>query len=171
MSPPPAQWYAVYTQARMETWARSNLWERGFEVYLPQYRRQRRHARKTDWVSAPLFPRYLFAAADPQAGHQRAINTAPGVAGLVAFGERPAAMPDRVIQAIRDREDAAGHVQLVDRDTLRPGERVRLQSGAMADHTGLFERRGDGERVVILLHLLGREVRVKVPANAIARVL
>ena len=33
------------------------------------------------------------------------------------------------------------------------------------------ERRGDAERVVILLNLLGREVRVKVPSNSIARVL
>ncbi|MDA1099107.1 MAG: transcriptional activator RfaH [Proteobacteria bacterium] len=171
MTPPPAPWYAVYTQARMESWARSNLWERGFEVYLPLYRKQRRHARKTDWVSAPLFPRYLFVAADPQPRQSRAINTAPGVVGLVAFGERPGVISDRVIQAIRAREDAAGHVRLVDRDSLVPGEQVRLQSGAMADHIGLFERRGDGERVVILLNLLGREVRVKVPASAIARVL
>ncbi|MDP7549383.1 MAG: transcription termination/antitermination NusG family protein [Alphaproteobacteria bacterium] len=171
MTPPPAQWYAVHTQTRLEMWARSNLWERGFEVYLPLYHRQRRHARKTDWVSAPLFPRYLFVAAEPQTGNQRAINSAPGVAGLVAFGERPGLISNNVIQAIRDREDAAGHVQLVDQNTLVPGEQVRLQSGAMADHIGLFERRGDGERVVILLQLLGREVRVKVPASTIARVL
>ena len=171
MTPLPDQWYAVYTQARMETWARSNLWERGFEVYLPQYRRERRHARKTDWISAPLFPRYLFVAADPQSRNQRSINTAPGVAGLVAFGERPGVIADSVIQAIRAREDAAGHVQLVDQNTLVPGEQVRLQSGAMADHIGLFERRGDGDRVVILLNLLGREVRVQMPANTIARVL
>jgi transcriptional antiterminator RfaH len=171
MTPPPVQWYAVYTQARMELWARSNLWEQDFEVYLPLYRRQRRHARKTDWVSTPLFPRYLFVAADPQTRNQRAINTTPGVAGLVAFGERPGVIPGHVIQAIRDREDAGGHVQLVDRNTLVPGEQVRLQSGAMADHVGLFERRGDGERVVILLNLLGREVRVKVPASTIARVI
>ena len=58
------QWYAVYTKPRMELWARSNLWERGFEVYLPQYRKLRRHARKLDIIAAPLFPRYLFVRAD-----------------------------------------------------------------------------------------------------------
>ena len=171
MTEQPSQWYAVYTQARMEQWARSNLWERGFEVYLPQYRKERRHARKTDWISAPLFPRYLFVSADPQVGNQRSINSAPGVASLVAFGERPATAPDEVIQALRAREDETGHVQLVDPTTLSPGDQVRLQSGVMAEHIGLFERRGDADRVVILLNLLGREVRVKVPANAIARVL
>ena len=65
MTAPAKKWYAVYTQARMEKWARSNLWERDHEDYSPQFLRQRRHAPKTDWVSAPLFPRYLFVAVDP----------------------------------------------------------------------------------------------------------
>ncbi|MDP6832650.1 MAG: transcription termination/antitermination NusG family protein [Alphaproteobacteria bacterium] len=171
MTPPSAQWYAVYTHARMELWARSNLWERGFEVYLPQYRKQRRHARKTDWVNAPLFPRYLFVSADPSAPGRRSINTAPGVVSLVSFGERPGLISDAVIEEIRGREDEAGNVQLLDPNRLVPGDQVRLESGAMADHVGLFERRSDAERVVILLSLLGREVRVKVPSNSIARVL
>ena len=171
MTPLPDQWYAVYTQARMEKWGRSNLWERGFEVYLPLYHKERRHARKTDWVSAPLFPRYLFAAAGPQSRQQRSIISAPGVISLVTFGERPGLISGAVIKAIQAREDADGHVQLVDQNTLVPGEQVRLQSGAMADRVGLFGCRSEGDRVVILLNFLGREVRVKVPASTIARIL
>ncbi len=171
MTPLPDQWYAIYTQARMEKWGRSNLWERGFEVYLPLYHKERRHARKTDWVSAPLFPRYLFVAAGPQSRQQRSINSAPGVISLVTFGERPGLISGAVIKAIQAREDADGHVQLVDQNTLVPGEQVRLQSGAMADRVGLFGCRSEGDRVVILLNLLGREVRVKVPASTIARIL
>ena len=68
-------WYAVYTHARMEKWARSNLWERGFEAYLPVYHKERRHARKVDWVAAPLFPRYLFVRADLEAGEGRHVDT------------------------------------------------------------------------------------------------
>ncbi len=90
---------------------------------------------------------------------------------LVTFGDRPATMADTIIQEIRAREDEAGHVQLVDRKSLIPGEQVRLHSGALTDHMGFFERQGDVDRVVILLKLLGREVRVGVPSNSIARVL
>jgi transcriptional antiterminator RfaH len=138
---------------------------------LPLYHKERRHARKTDWVSAPLFPRYLFVAAGPQSRQQRSINSAPGVISLVTFGERPGLISGAVIKAIQAREDADGHVQLVDQNTLVPGEQVRLQSGAMADRVGLFGCRSEGDRVVILLNLLGREVRVKVPASTIARIL
>ncbi len=118
-----------------------------------------------------VFPRYLFVAADPDTPGRRSINSAPGVVSVVSFGERLATISNAIIQAIQAREDAAGHVKLVEPNTLKPGDQVCLHSGAMAEHIGMFERRGDADRVVILLNLLGRSVRVKVPANSIARVL
>ena len=165
------KWYAVYTQARRENWARSNLWERGHEVYLPLYRRQRRHARKTDCVSAPLFPRYLFVSKNPDRPGRRSIISARGVISLVTFGDRPATVEDKIIHEIRARENDSGHVQLVDQKSLIPGEKVRLHSGIMTDHVGLFERGCESDRVVILLNLLGREVRVGAPSNSISRTL
>jgi transcriptional antiterminator RfaH len=163
-------WYAVYTNARMENWARSNLWERGFEVYLPQYRKQRRHARKVDMVTAPLFPRYLFVRADLEAGDRRHIVTARGVASLVAFGERAAPIRDDIIAEIRSREDADGHIRLCDPAELAPGDKVRLHSGAMQDAIGIFDCASDKDRVLILLNLMGRAVRVTVSADSVSRV-
>jgi len=171
MTVPGIRWYAVYTQACREHWTRSNLWERGHEVYLPLYRRQRRHARRTDWVSAPLFPRYLFVTNNPARPGRRSILSTPGVIGLVKFGDRPATVTDTIIQDIRSRENDAGHVQLVDLKSLIPGEQVRIHSGIMTDQVGLFERGSDADRVVILLQLLGREVRVRMPSNSISRTL
>jgi len=164
-------WYAVYTYARMEKWARSNLWERGYEVYLPQYRKQLRHARKVDWISAPLFPRYLFVTADLELGERRGVVTAPGVVSMVAFGERPATLPQAAIDEIKAREDENGNVQLCDPRSLSVGDQVRLHDGALRDHVGLFEFKTDDERVVILLDLLGRQVRVRVSPGSISRVL
>lgn len=162
-------WFAVYTKARMELWARSNLRERGHEVYLPLYLRQRRHARKTDWVSAPLFPRYLFVARSPIKSNHRSIRSTPGVIDLVKFGDRPATVENAVIQEIQARENESGHVQLVDPKSLVPGEQVRMHGGAMTNHVGLFERQCDSGRVVVLLNLLGREVRVRAPSDIISR--
>ena len=171
MTVPAIRWYAVYTQPGREHWTRSNLWERGHEVYLPLYRKQRRHARRTDWVPAPLFPRYLFVTNDTTRPGRRSILSAPGVISLVTFGDRPATMADTIIQDIRSRENDAGHVQLVDLKSLIRGQEIRIHSGIMMDQVGLFERGSDADRVVILLHLLGREVRVKMPSNSISRTL
>lgn len=162
-------WYAIYTHARMEKWARTNLWERGFEVYLPLYRKQRRHARKVDWVTAPLFPRYLFVRADLEAGDKRALTTAQGVDHLVSFGTATPRIDDRIIAEIRAREDENGNIRLCDAEQLKPGDAVRLHSGALYDKTGLFLQISDSERVLVLLELLGRQVKVKVPKASLVR--
>jgi transcriptional antiterminator RfaH len=160
-------WYCVYTQPRVELWARANLWERGFEVYLPLYRKRRSHARKVDWVSAPLFPRYLFVAADLEAGERRRIVTARGVAQLVAFGERPAAAAPEIIAELRAREDESGHVDV--RPSFAPGEALRVNEGALLNQVGLFQGLDDERRVVVLLTLLNRPVSVRLPAHAVTR--
>lgn len=163
-------WYVAYTKARMEKWARSNLWERGFEVYLPFYQKERRHARKVDLVSAPLFPRYLFVRADITESGQHAIGSAQGVQHLVTFGERPAKAPDNVIDRIREREDGNGYVSLCDPSELRPGDKIRLENGAFMNQTGLFQRTADKERIIVLLQLMGQTVRVKVSSSSVSPV-
>ena len=151
----------------MELWARANLWERGLEVYLPLYRKRRSHARRVDWVSAPLFPRYLFVEADLEAGERRAIASARGVAQLVAFGERPATVAPGIIAELRGREDANGHVDV--RPSFAPGEAVRVNEGALLNQVGLFQGLDDESRVVVLLTLLNRPVTVRLPAHAVRR--
>lgn len=163
-------WYAVYTQVRMESWARSSLWQRGFEVYLPLYRKMRRHARRIDYVSSPLFPRYLFVKADLQAGQKPRIATAPGVGYIVSFGNRPSPVPDRIIEEIRGREDADGYVEVSGARGLNRGDPVQLAHAALCEQVGLFDCASDNERVVILLNLLGRQVRVHVPERQVSRI-
>lgn len=164
------RWYCVYTQPQLERWARTNLWERGFEVYLPEYRRLRRHARRVDRVERPLFPRYLFVLADLASGARRAIRTARGVIDLVAFGSDPPAVPDPVIAEIKSREGPDGMVVLGEIARLNKGDPVRVIDGPLADQVGMFESANDERRVIVLLHLLGGPVRATMAAAAIERV-
>ena len=159
------QWFAVQTHARGETLASANLQRQGFEVYLPQYLKRRRHARRTDWVKAPLFPRYLFVRLDPQTTAWRAINSTIGAQNIVSFDGRPAAVPEGIIELIIAREDDAGMVHAGSSILFKPGEEVRVVGGPLADQTGLFDCAIDEERVFILLNLLGRQVRVKVSSE------
>ncbi len=48
------------------------------------------------------------------------------------------------------------------------GPSYRLTEGALADIVGLFECENGWERVIVLLDLLGRQVRVRVPAEVVA---
>ena len=160
-------WYAVYTQSGMELWARSNLWERGCEVYLPRYLKRRSHARRIDWVPRPLFSRYLFVRADPERGGTRGIDYAPGVVRLLRMGQRPSTVPDQIIAEIQGRENTDGFVTLHEEGALLRGQPVRIVTSALCDQAGLFDRMSDNQRVVVFVNLLGRLVRVHLNAEGV----
>lgn len=161
------RWYVVHTQPNREARADLNLRRQGFATYLPRYVRRRRHARRHEMVARPLFPRYLFVALDPARDRWRAVHSTFGVNHLVLAGDEPLAVPGGVVEEIRARENDEGFVKLGLPAGIGPGSQVRLIDGIFADAKGVLERVADERRVAILLQLLGREVRVFVPAACI----
>jgi transcriptional antiterminator RfaH len=159
------QWFVVQTRPNSERRAVEHLRRQGFEVYFPVYLKRRSHAGKIDMVAAPLFPRYLFIGIDLESQPWRSIRSTFGVSQLVCHGDRPAPLADEVIAELRSREDEGGLIRLG--SAFQPGERVRVVGGAFADHFGMFDSMGDGERVAVLLDLLGRKVRTVVNINVI----
>ena len=160
-------WYLTHTLPRAEHRALTHLTRQGFGVYLPCYLAQRHHARRRDWVEKPLFPRYLFVHLDLGRDRWRAVYSTVGVRSLVSAGDQPIAVPTEVIEEIRAREDSRGFVLLGGGHTFHRGDRVRVTEGLFRDTEGLFECRSDDERVVVLLEMLGRQVKVNVPLGAI----
>jgi transcriptional antiterminator RfaH len=161
------RWYVVHTQPQCERRAELNLRRQGFATYLPRYLRSRRHARKTETVARPLFPRYLFVALDMAKDRWRAIHSTFGVSQLVLAGDEPAPVPDGIVEEIQAREREDGFVALGLAAGLGPGSEVRLVDSVFANYQGVIERIADDRRVAVLLELLGREVRVFVPAASV----
>jgi transcriptional antiterminator RfaH len=98
----------------------------------------------------------------------RAIHSNTGVARLICNGEEPARVADAIIDGLKVSQDERGYVRLPPRPGFRPGDAVRVVEGAFAACLGLYEGMTDGERVTILLNLLGRKVRVSIGIDAIA---
>jgi transcriptional antiterminator RfaH len=161
------RWYVAVTQLHGEARAEENLVRQGFPVYLPRYRRTRRHARKTDVVLRPLFPRYLFVGLDLTRDRWRSVQSTFGVQGLVFSGEHPGAIPAAVVDAIREREGEDGLVQM-GAPAIPGGTRIRILDGIFEDTVGVFERVADKQRVAVLLQLLGREVLALLPNESVA---
>src|SRR3546814_6709658 len=105
---------------------------------------------------------------DPAGMRWRALQSTVGVSELLCRNGKPAPVPDDVIRDIRTREDAQGYVVLGQQGGLKTGDRVRITEGAMAHHTGIFDCPSDCDRVFLLLELLGRQVRVKMPLAALS---
>src|SRR5262245_50327038 len=97
------QWYVVHTHSHKEAQAELHLRRQGFTIYLPRYLRSRRHARKSEVVERPLFPRYLFVTLDLARDRWRSIQSTLGVSQLVLAGEAPLAVPMGIVEEIRDR--------------------------------------------------------------------
>lgn len=159
-------WVAVWTHPNGEFKAEQHLLVQGFDVYLPRYQRQRRHARRVETVIRPFFPRYLFCRPSQDSRGLRSILSTRGVTRVVGHGESPDWVGDNVIAALRAREDEHGLMSPV--DCLTIGQKV-----ALAGHPGLdlvFECVDDGERAILLLEFLGAQTRVRVPLDRLTAI-
>ena len=163
-----ARWYVVQTQPHAESRAQEHLRRQGFTTYLPRLRKSRRHARKTEKVSRPLFPRYMFVLIDTTHQGWHAIRSTFGVSSLVGGESGPMPLRDGVIEALRQREGEDGHFHQETPKFLR-GAAVRVLDGVFASCLGLFEGMSDRDRVAVLLDLLGRRVRVVLDAESVIR--
>jgi transcriptional antiterminator RfaH len=164
------RWYVVQTHSHKELRAAQNLNRQGFATYLPRCSRKRRHARRTDVVLRPLFPRYLFVALDLAHDRWRSVQSTFGVNHLLTAGDEPLPIADELVDEIRAREDENGLVVLGLPPGIGVGSKVRLIDGIFAEEQGILERIAGSRRVSILLQLLGRDVRVLVPSASIGRV-
>jgi transcriptional antiterminator RfaH len=161
-------WYVVQTQPNAESKAVAHLGRQGFATYLPRYLKRRRHARRVDVVTAPLFPCYLFVEIDMAIQRWRSIYSTTGVSRLVCTGDVPTPVPGHVVAMLKDREDAAGFIQLDRQPLFRVGDKIRVLEGLFRDCLGLYDGMPDRDRIAVLLDLLGRKVRVLLDAEAVA---
>ena len=162
------RWYVIRAKLRKETVVERRIGDLGLEVFLPWLRSRRRVGSRYQWVLSPLFPGYLFCRLDLMLSG-KAARYAPGVKDFVKFGNRIAEVGEEVIKAIRDR-CPEGVAEFKPRP-YRAGEPVLIREGPFAGLGAIFEREMTGsERVTILLELLGRQTRLVLSSEMIARI-
>lgn len=163
------RWYAVSCKPRQEAIAEENLLRQGFHAYLPRIRiRRRRRGQWTDAVEV-LFPRYIFIRLDPLRRSTATVRSTRGVVGLVRFGGQPAVVPDAVMDALLQREDAASGLHQDNRQAFRSGDPVRLVDGPLSGINAVFAQQDGEKRVIVLMELLGKANKVSVSRDWIAR--
>ena len=159
-------WYAVQTQPNRENLAVAHLERQGFDVWLPRIEQIIRHARQTKRVRRPLFPGYLFINLDLETTMWRTINGTVGVKNIVSCGHTPSVVDREFITVLKASESLEGFVD-TGNDNLRPGQDVEILSGPMAGQIGKLLRLDAGNRVTVLLQMLGHFVRGKIDRKAV----
>lgn len=162
------RWYVLRTKPRKESAVEKRLGDLGLEVFLPWLRLRRRIGTRFRWLLVPLFPSYLFCRLDI-ALSGKVSRYAPGVKDFVKFGSRIAAVEDEVIKTLRG--SCPGGVAVIRPRPFRNGEPILIKEGPFAGLEAVFEREMVGsERVAILLELLGRQTRLVLASEMIARI-
>jgi transcription antitermination factor NusG len=160
------RWYAAYTCAQHEKRVAEQFTQRALENFLPQYESVRRWKDRRVKLQLPLFPGYVFVRIALR-DRLRVLET-PSVVRLVEFNGRPAALPDKEMEALRAcvaaRLAAEPHVHLT------VGRRVRIKNGPLAELEGVLIRKKNTFRVVLSLNLIARSAAVEVDAANVERI-
>jgi transcription elongation factor/antiterminator RfaH len=159
-------WYAVQTQPNRENLAVAHLERQGFDVWLPCCERIVKHARQIKRVRRPLFPGYLFINFDLEAARWRTINGTIGVKNIVSFGRTPSVVDSEFITALKASESLDGFVD-TGNDNLKPDQDVEILSGPMAGQIGKLLSLDAGNRVTVLLQMLGHFVRGQISRKVV----
>ena len=96
------QWYVIHTKPRQEQRALENLQRQGFEAWLPMIELEKVRRSRLTRVTEPMFSRYLFIRLDTTQTNWSPIRSTLGVSKLVSFGNVPAAVPDALIDMLRE---------------------------------------------------------------------
>lgn len=162
---PRSRWYLIQCKPRQDSRAVENLTRQAFKCYRPTHQVERTHRGRLTTSMESLFPGYLFILLDQLNDNWHPIRSTRGVNQLVTFGKQPIAVPDELIEQIRQRLSNSSQETL----TLEPGDRVRINIGNYRELEAIFLASDGAERIVILLQLLHREHTLSVPVTAIEK--
>ena len=148
----------------------SNLLRQGFEAYCPMVRKRWRHARRVREVLRPLFPGYVFIAIDQGPQRWRPILSTLGIRTLVRFGDSLGVLPHRFVESLRSCETDGAVSICYPHTSYAPGDKVRLCDGPFDGVIATVLAVEEPARLQILMHLLNRGVRVRIPTSSVAPV-
>ncbi|SIT06057.1 transcriptional antiterminator RfaH [Roseivivax lentus] len=164
-----SNWFAAQLRPNGLSIAERNLSRQGFSHFTPKRLETRRQSNRVVTTPRPLFPGYIFVQFDPLAPQWRALNATRGLTRVIVNDPRhPTPLPDDFMAALMERSDESG--LLKPPPELKPGDRVRVVAGPMADLVSRIERMDDNARIQLLMHFMGQESRLSVSMDMVEKV-
>lgn len=156
-------WLVLRTRSHQENTVQLGLRQKCINSYLPKHPVPRRRAGPRTFMEMPLFPGYIFV--QPREDQFENIRYIRGSCGLIFVGTKPAAMPEKDLEAVRILVDSSA--QLAVNQQLMPGQRVEVTTGPFTGIQGELIRVKNENRLVINAPLLSSSVSVEVDAGEV----
>jgi transcriptional antiterminator RfaH len=162
------KWYVIQTKPKREEEVKSYLSTKGLEMFFPLMEKfVLKNGRVTRGI-APLFPSYLFGKFDLYSSYSL-VRWARGVRKILGFGGYPSPVADEVVELIKCRTDENEVLRKV--RNFQANDVIRVTFGPMRDLLGIFEKwMSDGERVTILLNLIGYQPTIELHYSMLEKV-
>lgn len=164
-----AKWYALRSKPRKEDVLARQLRSKGYEIFYPRLRVNPVNPRARKLV--PYFPGYMFVYTDIEETGTSTFNWMPHAIGLVMFGDEVSHVPENLIHEIRKRVEEIAEAGGEMLESLKKGDRVRIEHGPFAGYEAIFDTQLPGtERVRVLLEFINkRQVPIELEAGEIEK--
>ena len=156
-------WYALHVRTRFEKVVARNLRGKGYEEFLPLYKRTNRWSDRLKEIELPLFPGYVFCRFDP---HDRLpVLTVPGVNAIVGIGKTLMPIEQTELDAVQAvlKSDAFCEPW----PYLQVGQHVEVEYGPLAGTKGIVATVKNTYRLVISVNMLQRSVAVEIDRDCL----
>jgi transcription antitermination factor NusG len=147
-------WFALYVKPRHEKNVSIILRGKGFEEFVPVYRR-RTPSRTSE---LPLFPGYVFCRFSTE--HRLPVLTVPGVFYVVGFAGAAVPVKTEEIAALQRVVDSG--LPRAPWPELPTGRKVLVSAGPLEGIEGIVVSYKNSSRLLISIELLQRSVSVEV---------
>jgi len=161
-------WYVLRSKPHKENQIYSQLCSKAIETYYPTITVRPVNPRSAK--IRPYFPGYLFVHVNLSETDHSVLQWLPGTLGLVQFDGHVPAVPEYFIAELKQRVALIQNAAGVNLDSLQKGDPIRITSGLLAGYEAIFDMcMSSGERVRVLLDMLGRLVTTEVNAGTIEK--
>lgn len=158
------KWFALLVKPRHDKAVSGALSTKGYETFLPLYKKRHRYATRLKESELPLFPGYVFCRFDPLA--RLPILITPGVIQVLGAGRMPIPVDDSEIASLQ----LAIRSQLTVKPVpyLKAGQRVRITEGSLAGVEGIVVNSKQPLRLVLSVSLLQRSVLLEIDQESVS---
>ena len=161
------RWYALYTKSRTEKKVEVELAAKDLEVYLPLEKKLKQWSDRKKWVKEPLIRSYIFVRVS-RVDLEKAYFT-PGVVKVVHFEGKPAPIPDKQIQAIKDILES-GESYEVTSDQFDLGQMVKVTSGNLQGLKGELIKHVNRYKVLIRIDAIQQNLLININPSLLKKV-
>jgi transcriptional antiterminator RfaH len=154
-------WYVVHTKPKQEARALENLQNQGYVCFLPIMQVQKLRRQKVQWVTEPMFSRYLFIQLDDKTQNWGPIRSTLGVSKLVSFGPQPTKVPAELVELLQQAPQ-----ETIER-MFAPGDTVQVASGPLQGLEGQYLKHDGESRAFVLIDLLGQPQKLRLAVESL----